>query len=238
VNLQQQNLVQILLRVVYYSTCFILEYIFSLLGPTLDTRIKVMLVTMNLLKQCSSLPMFLIIVMVNCSVAFQSRLHEATAQNRAVAPTVLARIPYFQKQQKQQIQGHLSIHTHRLKSLFVVTDREPDQIEMMIGGERFEMVPLPDRMCDTTIFVGNICEFVHDEDLSQLFQAVSVCQSVPSCVVRKANMQSLGYGFVSFPTVEEKEVSLLDLLLLFASLWYVHSDSIHWLFFSFETSSF
>ena len=107
-NLQQQNLVQILLRVVYYSTCFILEYIFSLLGPTLDTRIKVMLVTMNLLKQCSSLPMFLIIVMVNCSVAFQSRLHEATAQNRAVAPTVLARIPYFQKQQKQQEEQQLS----------------------------------------------------------------------------------------------------------------------------------
>lgn len=93
------------------------------------------------------------------------------------------------------------------RPLYVVTDREPDLVEMLLGGERYEMVPLPDRMCDTTIFVGNLDEFVHDQDLSQLFQTVSVLQSVPACVVRKANMQSLRYGFVSFPTVEEKEVS-------------------------------
>lgn len=93
--------------------------------------------------------------------------------------------------------------------LQVMRHREADYVEMMVGGERYEMVPLPDRMMDTTIFVGNICEFTHDEDLSKLFQAVSQLQSVPACVARKANMASLQYGFVSFPTVEEKEVSLL-----------------------------
>jgi RNA recognition motif. (a.k.a. RRM, RBD, or RNP domain) len=102
---------------------------------------------------------------------------------------------------------HQVQHRRSLGPLHVVSDREPDIVEMMLGGARYEMVPLPDRMCDTTLFVGNLCEFVHDEDLSQLFQTVSALQSVPACVVRKANMQSLGYGFVSFLTVEEKEVS-------------------------------
>lgn len=91
----------------------------------------------------------------------------------------------------------------------MVRDREPDLFEMMAGGERYEMVPLPDSMCETTLFVGNLCEFVHDEDLSQLFQTVSALQSVPACVVRKANMQSLKYGFVSFLTAEEKEAAIL-----------------------------
>lgn len=98
-------------------------------------------------------------------------------------------------------------HRRSMSPLHVVSDREPDIVEMMVGGERYEMVPLPDRMCDTTLFVGNLCEFVNDDDLSQLFQTVSSLQSVPACVVRKANMQSLRYGFVSFITVEEKEVS-------------------------------
>lgn len=78
--------------------------------------------------------------------------------------------------------------------------------------------------------------FVHDNDLSQLFKSVSSLRSVPACVIRKANMQSefaeilgaalllqrysmsshnatyvlytgLRYGFVSFLTAEEKEVS-------------------------------
>lgn len=111
-----------------------------------------------------------------------------------------------------------SSHTLRRHSpvgpLNVISDREADYVEMVLGGERYEMVPLPDRMIDTTIYVGNICEFVHDEDLSTLFQSVSKLQSVPACVVRRANMASLQYGFVSFPTVEEKEVSLLCRYLL------------------------
>lgn len=84
--------------------------------------------------------------------------------------------------------------------------RDADMMEMMVGGQRFEMVPLPDSMLDTTIFVGNVCEFAHDEDLSKVFQAVSHLNSVPACVVRRANMASLEYAFVTFPSVEEKEV--------------------------------
>jgi hypothetical protein len=80
---------------------------------------------------------------------------------------------------------------------------------MMVGGERYEMVPLPDSMVETTLFVGNLCEFVKDDDLSDLFQTVSNLHSVPACVARKANMNSLQYGFVTFPTVEEKEKALV-----------------------------
>ncbi|KAL3926581.1 MAG: hypothetical protein SGARI_005558, partial [Bacillariaceae sp.] len=87
--------------------------------------------------------------------------------------------------------------------------RDADMMEMMVGGQRFEMVPLPDSMLDTTIFVGNLCEFAHDEDLSNVFQAVSRLQSVPACVVRRANMASLEYAFVTFPSVEEKEAAIL-----------------------------
>jgi hypothetical protein len=85
--------------------------------------------------------------------------------------------------------------------------RDADFVESMVGGERYEMVPLPDSMLDTTLFVGNLNEFVKDDDLSELFQAVSTLQTVPACVVRRPNFDSLEYGFVSFPTVEEKEVS-------------------------------
>jgi hypothetical protein len=84
--------------------------------------------------------------------------------------------------------------------------REYDMMELMVGGQRYEMVPLPDSMMDTTLFVGNLCEFCKDEDLSNLFQTVSSLQRLPACVVRKPNYASLGYGFVTFLTVEEKEV--------------------------------
>lgn len=78
-----------------------------------------------------------------------------------------------------------------------------------MGGERYEMNELPDSMMDTTVFVGNLNEFVQDEDLSMLFQTVSSLQTLPACVVRKPDMSSLEYGFVSFPSVQEKEVSFL-----------------------------
>jgi hypothetical protein len=87
--------------------------------------------------------------------------------------------------------------------------RDPDELEFSMGGQRYELVPLPDIMLDTTIFVGNLCEFAQDEDLSRTFQSVSTLQSVPACVARRPNSQSLEYGFVSFPTVEEKEVSMM-----------------------------
>lgn len=86
--------------------------------------------------------------------------------------------------------------------------READSIEQMIGGVRYENIPIPNSMKSTTLFVGNLCEFTNDDDLSQLFRKVSKLQSVPACVARKADTTSLQYGFVSFPTVEEKEVRM------------------------------
>ncbi len=83
---------------------------------------------------------------------------------------------------------------------------DPGMMEMFVGGERYENVPLPDSMLDTTIFVGNLCEFAQDEDLSQQFRSVTNLISLPACVARRPNSQSLEYGFVAFPTVEEKEV--------------------------------
>ena len=91
-------------------------------------------------------------------------------------------------------------------ALGVVNLRDADFAEMMMGGERYEMVPLPDSMVETTLFVGNLNEFVNDDDLSNLFQTVSTLQSLPACVCRRPNWDSLKYGFVTFPTVEEKVV--------------------------------
>mmetsp|Transcript_39590 Transcript_39590/g.55781 ORF Transcript_39590/g.55781 Transcript_39590/m.55781 type:complete len:511 (+) Transcript_39590:209-1741(+) len=93
--------------------------------------------------------------------------------------------------------------------LSVSNIRDADYIEMMVGGERYEMVPLPDSMVDTTCFVGNLCEFIKDDDLSNLFTCVSDISSVPACVARKPNMNSLHYGFVSFPSISQKEAAII-----------------------------
>ena len=93
-------------------------------------------------------------------------------------------------------------------------------MELLVGGERYEMVPLPDSMMDTTLYVGNLCEFCKDEDLSNLFQAVSTLHSVPACVARKPNMASLRYGFVTFLTAQEKEVSTSCSILSVISILY------------------
>lgn len=84
----------------------------------------------------------------------------------------------------------------------------PDNVEMMMGGSRYEMVELPDSMMSTTLWVGNLCEFVTDDMLGEIFQQASSLGSVPACVARKPNMESLRYGFVTFRSEEEKEVSL------------------------------
>jgi hypothetical protein len=88
--------------------------------------------------------------------------------------------------------------------------RDADFDEMMEGGERYEMVPLPDSMMDTTLFVGNLNEFVNDQILSDFFCQVSDLSSVPACVARKANMDSLYYGLVTFPTKQEKDNAILE----------------------------
>ena len=101
----------------------------------------------------------------------------------------------------------ISTTAHHLDTL-----RDADSVECMVGGERYEMVPLPDSMMDTTLFVGNLNEFAQDGDLSNLFQHSSTVHSLPACVARKANYYSLEYGFVAFPTVEQKEVRMIGVL--------------------------
>jgi hypothetical protein len=81
------------------------------------------------------------------------------------------------------------------------------EMEIFESCERYEMVRLPDSMVPTTIFVGNLCEFVTDSMLSDLFQKVSTLSSVPACVVRKPSGSSLKYGFVTFLDESEKAVS-------------------------------
>jgi hypothetical protein len=96
--------------------------------------------------------------------------------------------------------------TTRISMVYNYDLEDSEMMEMYVGGERYENVPLPDSMLETTIFVGNLCEFARDEDLSQKFRSVTNLQSLPACVARRPNSQSLEYGFVAFPTVEEKEV--------------------------------
>ena len=83
-----------------------------------------------------------------------------------------------------------------------------DAFELMVGGARYEMVELPDSMMSTTLWVGNLCEFTSYEMLSELFQQASSLKFVPACVARKPNMESLRYGFVTFRSEEEMEVSV------------------------------
>jgi RNA recognition motif-containing protein len=96
-----------------------------------------------------------------------------------------------------------------IKTNLFYFDNDADMMEGIAGGQRYSMVELPDSMVDTTIFVGNLCEFVTDDELSSLFQQVSSLNFVPACVCRKPNMSSLKYGFVTFPTISEKEAAII-----------------------------
>ena len=89
-----------------------------------------------------------------------------------------------------------------------------DAMELMIGGARYEMVELPDSMMSTTLWVGNLCEFVTDDMLSEVFQMASSLKFVPACVARKPNMESMRYGFVTFRSEEEKDVSSLFCMMI------------------------
>jgi RNA recognition motif. (a.k.a. RRM, RBD, or RNP domain) len=119
----------------------------------------------------------------------------------SIVDTVTRYIPTQQQSYRNRLNRVLGLTVQYVHSI-----READCIEQMVGGVRYENVPMPMSMKATTLFVSNLCEFAHDDDLSQLFQKVSKLQSVPACVVRKADTTSLQYGFVAFPTVEEKEV--------------------------------
>jgi hypothetical protein len=99
-----------------------------------------------------------------------------------------------------------SLATSRRRVIRFSWHQQIDADELLAGGVRYSMVPLPDSMVSTTLFVGNLNAFVQDEDLSDLFQTCSRLQSLPACVVRKLNFESKKYGFVYFPSQEEKEV--------------------------------
>eukprot|EP00980_Cylindrotheca_fusiformis_P009186 scaffold2003_cov139-Cylindrotheca_fusiformis.AAC.2 len=105
--------------------------------------------------------------------------------------------------------SNIPSYSSTLQMSMVHTLRDADFYEMLVGGERYEMVPMPDSMLDTTLFVGNLNEFVNDQDLSDYFCRVTQLSSVPACVARKANMNSLSYGFVTFPSKLEKEMAIL-----------------------------
>jgi len=99
-------------------------------------------------------------------------------------------------------------NVNRIPRASYFEDNDVDMMEMIVGGNRYKMVDLPDSMLDTTLYVGNLDEFVTDDMLSSLFQEVSSLNFIPACVARRPNFSSLQYGFVTFPTIEEKEVCL------------------------------
>lgn len=98
---------------------------------------------------------------------------------------------------------------HQSSTRLFFYDNEADMMENFVGGKRYEMVELPDSLVDTTVFIGNLCEFVTDEMLSALFRQASSLNFIPACVARKPNSSSLKYGFATFPTVEEKEAAII-----------------------------
>jgi hypothetical protein len=60
---------------------------------------------------------------------------------------------------KLDCQHHLQGHQNRLSSTNLnYLPQDADFGESFAGGQRYEMVELPDSMVDTTIFVGNLCE--------------------------------------------------------------------------------
>lgn len=85
---------------------------------------------------------------------------------------------------------------------------EEKEINQLLYGEIYEIVEIPDSMTSTTIFIGNLCEFITDDELSNLFQQISVLNYIPAFIVRKPNGSSLNYGFATFPTISEKELAI------------------------------
>jgi len=81
-----------------------------------------------------------------------------------------------------------------------------DYMERVVGGSRYdELVPLPDSMTDTTAFVGNLNEFAKDNDLEAFVRQQTKNSTTCVCVVvRKANTESLEYGFCIFSNPIDK----------------------------------
>lgn len=155
-------------------------------------------------KRCASLIVF-IIQLLGCR-AFQVMIpNRASSLTDASCRKILSA---SSKSTASKIAPRDAYHSVRFLTSLFFHYRQPDIMEEFVGGMRYEMVELPDSLVDTTVFVGNLCEFVTDEMLSAVFQQASSLNFVPACVARKPDSSSLKYGFVTFPTVEEKEVCI------------------------------
>jgi hypothetical protein len=147
----------------------------------------------------------------------QLRLPRTSAFLAAMAATISPSFAFQSTHCSQTLRSRTSI-SYSTWDAFEM----PDNVEMMMGGSRYEMVELPDSMMSTTLWVGNLCEFVTDDMLGEIFQQASSLGSVPACVARKPNMESLRYGFVTFRSEEEKEVSLSLLCSVFGCFTAAH----------------
>jgi len=110
-----------------------------------------------------------------------------------------------------QAGSHVRIHSARLLSSipFVDPPVEENPAFLPLGAVKYEMAPLPDSLVETTVFVGNLGDFVNDDTLSDLFARVATANaSVPAVVARKPNNHSMGYGFVTFRTNQEREAAI------------------------------
>lgn len=147
--------------------------------------------------------------------------YDTISSSRSSAVRSALYVNYFSAQQQKQ----RTTTTKIKKDVSVLTPLPTSQLQLHtedfmdmgfadnndqgVIGKKYSMVELPDSLMETTIFVGNLNDFVTDEILSDLFKQASSLNSVPSVVARKPNYNSLNYGFVTFPTVAEKEAAII-----------------------------
>lgn len=141
-----------------------------------------------------------------CVAAFQVKI--PTTTTNSIGTLGSGRCYKYRNEWIASLDKSKVLASMRPRSNLFYYDREFDSIEEFVGGMRYEMVELPDCLVDTTLYVGNLCEFVTDEILSEVFRSASTLNFVPACIARKPNSSSLKYGFVTFPTVAEKEVRI------------------------------
>lgn len=93
-------------------------------------------------------------------------------------------------------------------SLFLAADLDQDAIDIT-NFDQYDLTELPDIMVDSTVWVGNLNEFVTDNELGNLFGKYSETSlmNVPSVIARRPNNESLRYGFVYFPTSADAQTA-------------------------------
>ena len=100
-----------------------------------------------------ALAISLLLMIASCSYEVES-----------FAPPRLSRQLLRQLQQQQQHRNNNN--NNKLYECQIYSTRDADFVEMLVGGEHYKTVPLPDLMVDTTCFVGNQREFVKGDKLS------------------------------------------------------------------------